>query len=135
MGQIQLLLSASKFWTKFTEFWTKFKNEFVTNFIKEDRWKWLVDGLKNTLLITLFSLLIGILLGEGKTYEEALNILSGVTLESLVVSRRVFAAISKRAENGEVDLARYPMLCHVADVLDRGKDAQLPWESFTFDNL
>ena len=78
---------------------------------------------------------IGILLGEGKTYEEALNILSGVTLESLVVSRRVFAAISKRAGKGEVDLARFPMLCHVADVLDRGKDAQLPWESFTFDNL
>jgi len=78
---------------------------------------------------------IGILLGEGKTYEEALNILSGVTLESLVVSRRVFAAISKRAEKGEVDLTRFPMLCHVADVLDRGKDAQLPWESFTFDNL
>ena len=78
---------------------------------------------------------IGILLGEGKTYEEALNILSGVTLESLVVSRRVFAAISKRAEKGEVDLTRFPMLCHVADVLDRGKDAQLPWESFTFDNI
>ena len=78
---------------------------------------------------------IGILLGEGKTYDEALNILSGVTLESLVVSRRVFAAISKRAEKGEVDLAKFPMLCHVADVLDNGKDAQLPWESFTFDNL
>ncbi len=78
---------------------------------------------------------IGILLGEGKTYEEALEILSGVTLESLVVSRRVFAAISKRAEKGEVDLTRFPMLCHVADVLDRGKDAQLPWESFTFDNI
>lgn len=63
MGQIQLLLSASAFRTKIIEFWTKFKNEFVTNFIKENRWKWLVDGLKNTLLITLFSLLIGILLG------------------------------------------------------------------------
>ncbi len=78
---------------------------------------------------------IGILLGEGKTYDEAIELLSGVTLESLVVSRRVFAAISKRAEKGEVDLKNYPMLCHVADVLDRGKDAQLPWESFTFDNL
>lgn len=78
---------------------------------------------------------IGILLGEGKTYEEAMEILSGVTLESLVVSRRVFAAISKRAEKGEVDLAKFPMLCHVADVLDHGKGAQLPWESFTFDNL
>ncbi len=76
---------------------------------------------------------IGILLGEGKTYEEALNILSGVTLESLVVARRVFSAISKRAAQGNVDLKSFPMLRHVADVLDNGKDAQLPWESFTFD--
>lgn len=78
---------------------------------------------------------VGILLGEGKTYQEAMDILSGVTLESLVVSRRVFAAVSKRAEKGEVDLKEYPMLCHVAAVLDNGKDAQLPWESFTFDNI
>lgn len=76
---------------------------------------------------------IGILLGEGKTYDEALNILSGVTLESLVVARRVFSAISKRARQGNVDLDSFPMLRHVADVLDNGKDAQLPWESFTFD--
>ena len=33
--------------------------------------------------------MIGVLLGEGKTYEEAINLLAGVTLESLVVSRRV----------------------------------------------
>lgn len=78
---------------------------------------------------------IGILLGEGKTYDEAIKILSGVTLESLVVARRVFTAISKRAEKGDVDLKSFPMLCHVADVLDNGKDAQLPWESFTFENL
>lgn len=78
---------------------------------------------------------IGILLGEGKTYKEALDILAGVTLESLVVARRVFTAISVRAGKGEVDLTSFPMLCHVADVLDHGKDAQLPWESFTFENI
>ena len=78
---------------------------------------------------------IGILLGEGKTYEEAMNILAGVTLESLVVARRVFSAISVRADKGEVDLRKFPMLCHVADVLDHGKDARLPWESFTFENI
>lgn len=78
---------------------------------------------------------IGILLGEGKTYEEAMNILAGVTLESLVVARRVFSAISVRADKGEVDLRKFPMLCHVADVLDHGKDARLPWENFTFENI
>ncbi len=76
---------------------------------------------------------IGILLGEGKTYEEALEILSGVTLESLVVSRRVYAAMARKAELGLADLSKFPMLCHAAAVLDEGKDAELPWEDFTFD--
>ena len=76
---------------------------------------------------------IGILLGEGKTYEEALEILSGVTLESLVVSRRVYAAMVRKAELGLADLSKFPMLCHAAAVLDEGKDAELPWEDFTFD--
>lgn len=76
---------------------------------------------------------IGILLGEGKTYEEAVEILAGVTLESLVVSRRVFRAVVKKAELGQLSLSDFPMLCHVAAVLDDGKDAELPWEDFTFD--
>lgn len=76
---------------------------------------------------------IGILLGEGKTYQEAMDILSGVTLESLVVARRVYAAMVRKAELGQVDLAKFPMLRHAAAVLDEGKDAQLPWEEFTFD--
>ena len=76
---------------------------------------------------------IGILLGEGKTYDEALEILSGVTLESLVVARRVYAAMVRKAELGQVDLNMFPMLCHAAAVLDEGKDAHLPWEAFTFD--
>ena len=33
------------------------------NFIKEDRYMYLVNGLKNTLIITLFAVIIGVLLG------------------------------------------------------------------------
>ena len=77
---------------------------------------------------------IGILLGEGKRYDEALDILAGVTLESLVVARRVANAIYRKAELGEVSLVDFPMMCHSKDVLDNGKDAELPWESFTYDN-
>ena len=77
---------------------------------------------------------IGILLGEGKTYQEAMDILAGVTLESLVVARRVAKAIYRKAELGMVDLREFPLMTHVNDVLDNGMDAQLPWESFTFDH-
>lgn len=76
---------------------------------------------------------IGILLGEGKTYQEAMEILAGVTLESLLVSRRVYKAISRKAELGKADMSLFPMLKHAAEVLDSGKDAHLPWEDFTFD--
>lgn len=78
---------------------------------------------------------IGILLGEGKSYEEALTILSGVTLESLVVARRVYAAMVRKSELGEVDLKQFPLLCHVASVLDKKGDAELPWEKFTFEEI
>lgn len=39
------------------------KDSFHQNFIAEDRWKYLTDGLKNTLLITILAILIGIILG------------------------------------------------------------------------
>lgn len=40
-----------------------FVDEFKLNFIDGDRWEWLLDGFKNTLLITLLAGLIGIVLG------------------------------------------------------------------------
>ena len=40
-----------------------FIDEFKLNFIDGDRWEWLLDGFKNTLLITLLAGLIGIVLG------------------------------------------------------------------------
>ena len=39
------------------------KQDFYLNFIKEDRYMWLVDGLKTTLIITLFAVIVGIVLG------------------------------------------------------------------------
>ena len=39
------------------------KKEFFTNFIEDNRWKYIVDGLKITLIVTIFAVLIGVLLG------------------------------------------------------------------------
>ena len=44
-------------------FITNFADTFYLNFIKEDRWKYIVDGLGVTLQVTLFAVLIGIALG------------------------------------------------------------------------
>lgn len=45
------------------EFIKEFVDKFKLNFITGDRWLWLVNGLKNTLLITFFAVLIGIAIG------------------------------------------------------------------------
>ena len=39
------------------------KKEFILNFIEDNRWKYIVDGLKITLVVTIFAVLIGVLLG------------------------------------------------------------------------
>jgi len=45
------------------EFLNRFRDSFYDNFIKDDRWQYLTDGLKNTLIITVFAILIGIIIG------------------------------------------------------------------------
>jgi len=39
------------------------KERLYLNFIKENRWRYITEGLKNTLLITFFALIVGLLLG------------------------------------------------------------------------
>ena len=55
------------------------KADFILNFITDSRWKFITSGLKNTLVITFFSVLIGVALGVivavvrasyDKTYSE-----------------------------------------------------------------
>lgn len=67
-----------------------FQLKFYTNFIKDDRYMYLVKGLGNTLLITLFAVIIGVVLGFliaiiRSTYTKTgklkiLNALAGIYL-------------------------------------------------------
>ena len=66
------------------------QDRFYLNFIKDDRWMYIVDGLKVTLLVTFFAVLIGIVIGflvatVRSTYDKTgklkiLNILSQIYL-------------------------------------------------------
>ena len=47
------------------EWFASVKAEFELNFIKADRWEYLVTGLGNTLLLTLVALIVGVLIGRG----------------------------------------------------------------------
>ena len=39
------------------------KSSFISNFIDDNRWRYITDGLKVTLLVTVFAVLIGVVLG------------------------------------------------------------------------
>ena len=42
------------------DFLNKLKDDFVRIFLRDNRWEWLLDGLKNTLIVTFFALLLGL---------------------------------------------------------------------------
>ncbi len=70
------------------------KNEFILNFIEDNRWKYIVDGLKITLIVTIFAVLIGVLLGfliaiVRTTHDKTgkLKILNGICKVYLTVIR------------------------------------------------
>ena len=74
--------------------WQNFRDAFVLNFIKDNRWKYLVDGLEVTLMITFWAVIIGILLGFivaiiRSTYQNTgkLKILNALSLIYLTIIR------------------------------------------------
>ncbi len=69
---------------------------------------------------------IGTLLGRGKTYEEAKEILSGVTLESVAITKVVIEAL----KNSKMDISRFPLLSHIYDMITKGITVNIPWKKF-----
>ncbi len=77
--------------------------------------------------------LIGILLGRGLSIEEAQAELNGVTLESLVVAKRVAKAVKIAAEQGKLDLRDFPLLLHIDQIITDGQPVNIPWDEFAFE--
>lgn len=76
--------------------------------------------------------LVGILIGKGLTATEAQEELKGVTLESLVVAKRVAKAVKISAQKGVLDLKDFPLLMHIDEILTENKNVNIPWEAFTY---
>lgn len=73
---------------------------------------------------------IGVLLGEGKTYPEAREILAGVTLESVAIATLVCDALRKLQQQGRADTRDYPLLMHIDAILNQGAPVDIPWNTF-----
>ena len=68
--------------------------QLYNNFIKDDRYKWLLEGLGNTLLITLLAVVIGIIIGflvaivrSSHDKNGSFKVLNGVVKVYLTVIR------------------------------------------------
>lgn len=57
------IYAESQLWSRIAGWFAGIKSEFVLNFITKNRWRMLLNGLGTTLLITLFSCLMGIAIG------------------------------------------------------------------------
>lgn len=74
--------------------WKTFTDAFYLNFVSDDRWRYLTEGLKTTLIITFFACLMGIALGfvvgmVRSTYEKThkLKVLNAICKVYLTVIR------------------------------------------------
>ena len=74
---------------------------------------------------------IGTLLGKGLSFDQAMEELQGVTLESVVIATRTARAVRKLAQRGVVSEKEFPMLMHVDALINHGAQVDIPWDSFT----
>ncbi len=73
---------------------------------------------------------IGTLLGTGMSFDEAMEVLSGVTLESIVIATRTAEAIRAMVAAGKVQACDFPLLLHVDELINQGKKLDIPWKAF-----
>ena len=74
--------------------------------------------------------MLGTLLGEGKTFAEAKEMLSGITLESVAIATRVAEAVRQMEGQGRLNGEDFPLLMHVDDIISHGATLAIPWEKF-----
>lgn len=89
------------------------------------------------LYVTVFggrTVALGKLLGSGVSFVEARRRMAGVTLESVEITTRVARALPKLAARRRADLADFPLLLHLEEIIHHARPVEIPWDKF-FANL
>ena len=73
---------------------------------------------------------LGELLGQGLPFKEALQKLSGVTLESISVITNVAHALRIRHEMGTANINQFPLLRHLDEIINQNAPVKIPWNEF-----
>lgn len=77
---------------------------------------------------------IGILLGRGLTFDNAMKKLEGTTLESIVIATRTAQAVRRMAKRGIAREEDFPMLMHIDQIINHQMPVRIPWDSFEVEN-
>lgn len=78
---------------------------------------------------------IGTLLGRGLSFEAAMQELSGVTLESIVIATRTARAVRALIERGKAQKEDFPLLMHIDDIINHGAQVAVPWNAFETETI
>jgi glycerol-3-phosphate dehydrogenase (NAD(P)+) len=73
---------------------------------------------------------LGALLGQGYTYNESMEKLPGITMEGIVISRRTSTAVQQLAALGKINMADFPLLQHIKELLEDEVTINVPWRAF-----
>ena len=73
---------------------------------------------------------LGKMLGQGVTFSEARQIMAGVTLESVAIVTRVARALHKLSAIGQANLADFPLMLHLDQIINQGAPVNIPWNAF-----
>lgn len=97
-----------------------------------------VDGIvdltgSGDLYVTVFggrNMRLGQLMGEGYSFNDALEKLEGVTLEGVNILRVVSKALPSLEQHGKLRVSEFPLMNHLADVIEHGARVAIPWDQF-----
>lgn len=78
---------------------------------------------------------IGTLLGRGMSFDAAMEELSGVTLESIVIATRTARAVRALIRKGIVQESDFPLLMHVDELINGGAQVNIPWSKFETETI
>jgi len=73
---------------------------------------------------------LGTLLGRGLTFVQAMQELSGVTLESVAITQRLISAVTRAIADGKLQADQFPLLKHIDRLLRQEPTEGIPFHQF-----
>ncbi|MGI6240207.1 MAG: glycerol-3-phosphate dehydrogenase, partial [Christensenellales bacterium] len=78
---------------------------------------------------------IGTLLGRGLSFDEAMEELKGVTLESVVIATRTARAVRRLIAAGKARAEDFPLMLHIDEIITNGAAVNIPWTAFEIETV